>query len=94
MLALLVVASILLALLGMSQSLRLAMQQSAVVIGGGWGGWGAAKSLCEAGVAVTLIGSILPTSTAFCPFLPKSYLLRISRLIGPYREDTISNTHR
>ena len=26
-----------------------------VVIGGGWGGWGAAKALCEAGVRVTLI---------------------------------------
>ena len=26
-----------------------------VVIGGGWAGWGAAKALCEAGVAVTLL---------------------------------------
>ena len=28
---------------------------SVVVIGGGWAGWGAAKALCEAGVAVTLL---------------------------------------
>ena len=26
-----------------------------VVVGAGWGGWGAAKALCEAGVRVTLI---------------------------------------
>ena len=26
-----------------------------VVIGGGWAGWGAAKTLCEAGVRVTLV---------------------------------------
>ncbi len=30
-------------------------QSHVVVIGGGWAGWGAAKSLCEAGVRVTLI---------------------------------------
>ena len=30
-------------------------QSHVVVIGGGWAGWGAAKSLCEAGVCVTLI---------------------------------------
>jgi uncharacterized protein with NAD-binding domain and iron-sulfur cluster len=30
-----------------------------VVIGGGWAGWGAAKSLCEAGVDVTLIDGML-----------------------------------
>ena len=30
-----------------------------VIIGGGWGGWGSAKSLCEAGYKVTLFdGSI------------------------------------
>ncbi len=29
-----------------------------VVIGGGWAGWGAAKSLCEAGVGVTLIDAM------------------------------------
>jgi NADPH-dependent 2,4-dienoyl-CoA reductase/sulfur reductase-like enzyme len=26
-----------------------------VVVGAGWGGWGAAKALCEAGVRVTLV---------------------------------------
>ena len=37
-------------------------QSHVVVIGGGWAGWGAAKSLCEAGVAVTLIdGMVDPT---------------------------------
>jgi len=35
-----------------------------VVIGGGWAGWGAAKSLCEAGVRVTLIdGMVDPTGS-------------------------------
>ena len=29
-----------------------------VVIGAGWGGWGAAKALCEAGVRVTLVDGL------------------------------------
>ena len=36
-----------------------------VVVGAGWGGWGAAKALCEAGVRVTLIdGMADPTGDA------------------------------
>jgi uncharacterized protein with NAD-binding domain and iron-sulfur cluster len=39
-------------------------QSHVVVIGGGWAGWGAAKSLCEAGVRVTLIdGMVDPTGS-------------------------------
>jgi protoporphyrinogen oxidase len=39
-------------------------QSHVVVIGGGWAGWGAAKSLCEAGVDVTLIDGMLdPTGS-------------------------------
>ncbi len=39
-------------------------QSHVVVIGGGWAGWGAAKSLCEAGVRVTLIdGMADPTGS-------------------------------
>jgi uncharacterized protein with NAD-binding domain and iron-sulfur cluster len=39
-------------------------QSHVVVIGGGWAGWGAAKSLCEAGVDVTLIdGMVDPTGS-------------------------------
>jgi len=39
-------------------------QSHVVVIGGGWAGWGAAKSLCEAGVDVTLIdGMFDPTGS-------------------------------
>ena len=33
-----------------------------VVVGGGWGGWGAAKALCEAGVRVTLIDGMADPS--------------------------------
>jgi uncharacterized protein with NAD-binding domain and iron-sulfur cluster len=35
-----------------------ARRSHVVVIGGGWGGWGAAKALCEAGIAVTLIDGV------------------------------------
>jgi uncharacterized protein with NAD-binding domain and iron-sulfur cluster len=39
-------------------------QSHVVVIGGGWAGWGAAKSLCEAGVYVTLMdGMVDPTGS-------------------------------
>lgn len=39
-------------------------QSHVVVIGGGWAGWGAAKSLCEAGVGVTLIDGVVdPTGS-------------------------------
>ena len=33
-----------------------------VVVGAGWGGWGAAKALCEAGVRVTLIDGMADPS--------------------------------
>ena len=40
-----------------------AQQQShVVVVGAGWGGWGAAKALCEAGVRVTLIDGMADPS--------------------------------
>ena len=53
-----------------------AKQQShVVVVGAGWGGWGAAKALCEAGVRVTLIdgmadpsGSVPITTSSGKPF--------------------------
>ena len=53
-----------------------AKQQShVVVVGAGWGGWGAAKALCEAGVRVTLIdgmadpsGSVPITTRSGKPF--------------------------
>ncbi len=39
-------------------------QSHVVILGGGWSGWGAAKSLCEAGVGVTLIdGNVDPTGS-------------------------------
>jgi len=42
------------------------------VVGGGWGGWGAAKALCEAeGVEVTLLDA-LPDPTGKTPFLSKT----------------------
>ena len=37
-----------------------------VVIGGGWAGWGAAKTLCEAGVRVTLVDG-MPDPTGRTP---------------------------
>ena len=46
-------------------------QSHVVVIGGGWAGWGAAKSLCEAGIGVTLIdGMADPTGSS--PITTKS----------------------
>ena len=43
------------------------------VVGGGWGGWGAAKALCESGVDadVTLLDA-LPDPTGSSPFLSKT----------------------
>jgi gas vesicle protein len=42
------------------------------VVGGGWGGWGAAKALCEADdVEVTLLDA-LPDPTGATPFLSKT----------------------
>ncbi|WP_114993162.1 FAD-dependent oxidoreductase [Synechococcus sp. UW179A] len=42
-----------------------AKQQShVVVVGAGWGGWGAAKALCEAGVRVTLIDGMADPSVS------------------------------
>ena len=37
-------------------------QSHVVVVGAGWGGWGAAKALCEAGVRVTLIDGMADPS--------------------------------
>lgn len=44
-----------------------------VVVGAGWGGWGAAKALCESGIdaEVTLIDA-LPDPTGATPYLSKS----------------------
>jgi hypothetical protein len=44
-----------------------------LVIGGGWGGWGAAKALCESGIYadVTLIDA-LPDPTGAQPYLSKT----------------------
>lgn len=44
-----------------------------VVVGGGWGGWGAAKALCESGIDcdVTLIDA-LPDPTGATPYLSKT----------------------
>ena len=39
-----------------------AQQSHVVVVGAGWGGWGAAKALCEAGVRVTLIDGMADPS--------------------------------
>ena len=42
------------------------------IVGGGWGGWGAAKALCEADdVEVTLLDA-LPDPTGKTPFLSKT----------------------
>lgn len=41
------------------------------VVGGGWGGWGAAKALCEQGCRVTLIDA-LPDPTGATPTLSPS----------------------
>lgn len=44
-----------------------------IVVGGGWGGWGAAKALCESGLdcEVTLIDA-LPDPTGATPYLSKT----------------------
>lgn len=44
---------------------------SVAVVGGGWGGWGAAKALCEAGCRVTLLDA-LPDPTGATPYLSSS----------------------
>jgi len=50
-----------------------ATRKKYVVVGGGWGGWGAAKALCESGLnaEVTLIDA-LPDPTGKTPYLSKS----------------------
>jgi hypothetical protein len=44
-----------------------------VVVGGGWGGWGAAKAICESGIDadVTLLDA-LPDPTGATPYLSKT----------------------
>lgn len=42
------------------------------VIGGGWGGWGAAKALCESGEAEITLLDALPDPTGRTPFLSKT----------------------
>ena len=42
-----------------------------VVVGGGWAGWGAAKALCEAGFAVTLLDG-MADPTGVTPFTTAS----------------------
>eukprot|EP00978_Attheya_sp_CCMP212_P009311 scaffold21992_cov46-Attheya_sp.AAC.1 len=44
-----------------------------VVVGGGWGGWGAAKALCESGVdAEVILIDALPDPTGATPYLSKT----------------------
>lgn len=44
-----------------------------LVIGGGWGGWGAAKALCESGVnADVILLDALPDPTGTTPYLSKT----------------------
>merc|ERR1719161_2416492 len=52
---------------------QLEKKKKFLVIGGGWGGWGAAKALCESGVnaEVTLIDA-LPDPTGVTPYLSKT----------------------
>ena len=48
------------------------IKKTFAVVGGGWGGWGAAKALCEADdVEVTLLDA-LPDPTGKTPFLSKT----------------------
>jgi NADPH-dependent 2,4-dienoyl-CoA reductase/sulfur reductase-like enzyme len=61
-----------------SSATRVAMQQDAhsrrphvAVIGGGWGGWGAAKALIENGVQVTLLDT-LADPTGSTPYVSPS----------------------
>ena len=46
-----------------------------VVIGGGWAGWGAAKTLCEAGVRVTLVDGMPDPCLLYTSPSPRDGLL-------------------
>lgn len=48
-------------------STRLYEAKNYVVVGGGWGGWGACKALAEAGQTVTLVDA-LPDPTGATPY--------------------------
>merc|ERR1719161_1916817 len=52
---------------------QLEKKKKFLVIGGGWGGWGAAKALCESGLnaEVTLIDA-LPDPTGITPYVSKT----------------------
>ena len=55
-----------------ARSQALEKKKKFAVVGGGWGGWGAAKALCEADdVEVTLLDA-LPDPTGATPFLSKT----------------------
>lgn len=44
-----------------------------VIVGGGWGGWGAAKALCQSGIdAEIILMDALPDPTGSTPYLSKS----------------------
>ena len=55
-----------------SHNVRMAAEPPHVaVVGGGWGGWGAAKALVENGCKVTLLDAI-PDPTGATPYLTPS----------------------
>jgi hypothetical protein len=47
-------------------------KKSFAVVGGGWGGWGAAKALCEADDVEVILLDALPDPTGKTPFLSKT----------------------
>jgi len=55
------------------KSLEKPARKRFAVVGGGWGGWGAAKALCESGVdAEVILLDALPDPTGATPFLSKT----------------------
>jgi uncharacterized protein with NAD-binding domain and iron-sulfur cluster len=55
------------------KSLEKPARKKFAVVGGGWGGWGAAKALCESGVdAEVILLDALPDPTGATPFLSKT----------------------
>ncbi|KAI2494306.1 flavin containing amine oxidoreductase [Fragilaria crotonensis] len=52
---------------------KLKKEKKYLVIGGGWGGWGAAKALCESGIdAEVILLDALPDPTGKTPYLSKT----------------------